>query len=565
MTSGCSDQGKIAFYIRNSTLAMLWFILAIFMGILGSVRPGFCMTQVIRPILRDVVEPVIPDELDVRGLKILQFRATMSDGATLPGHVIYPSNIEPGKKLPFVLFVHSWLLNQLEYVAQEVQFAKQGFVTACYDCRGWYGGEGKSDFVGPQEMDDLSSIIDHVLEIAPVDPEKIGVAGVSYGGGTSLLSVAFEPRIKAAFSMSGWADFNDALMPNHSGKGLWDLLLALSGNLLADPTANDWRWINAYINKDPEGIAKADAAIRERSAITYIDKINQRRVPIYIHDNINDDLFTSRPAVKFFEQLTVPKKLALLNGIHATGEMPGMLFMSSWIWDEAYKWFAQWLKGEPTGIMQEPAVHIYTKWNDSLAAFEDFPINDTSLEFYLDQEKLIPETPPAASRVFTIENGILSDTNSGTPIISPLLYSYANVPVKETWKIGGNSVSFVTEPFQEHLTIMGLPQAKVFLRPDAPVYQFDLFLYDLGPSGRGEMIAHIPYTEYSGQVGSVTPITLDFNLVSYRLEPNHRIKLVISTYDPSAQLLMTDRFSLDILAGGATTSSLTLPVQTKMP
>jgi predicted acyl esterase len=313
-------------------------------------------------------------------------------------------------------------------------------------------------------------------------------------------------------------------------------------------------------------MARTDAALRERSAVTYIDKINQSGVPIYIENGINDDLFTSGSVVKFFQQLSVPKKLALINGIHATGEAPGLLFMSSWIWDEAHKWFAQWLKEEPTGIMQEPAVYVYTKWNDGLAAFDDFPVNDTHIKLYFDQEgTLSPGESPDSSAVYTIENGILSDTNSGTPIISPLLYSYANVPVRETWKIGGNSASFVTDPFQEPLTIMGLPKAEVFLRPDAQDYQFNLFLYDLGPSGRGKMITHIPKAQYFGQKDAVIPVELDFNLVSYRLEPNHRLKLIVSTFDPSAQLLMPERFRLDIMTGGGTPSSLTIPVQTGLP
>lgn len=209
--------------------------------------------------------------------------------------------------------------------------------------------------------------------------------------------------------------------------------------LVADPTANDWRWINAYINRDPEGIAKADADLKARSAITFIDKINQSGVPIYIQNNINDDLFTPSTVLGFYEQLGVPKKIAFLNGIHATGEMPGMLFMSSWIWDEAHKWFTQWLKGEQTGIMQEPAVHIYTKWNDSLAAFEDFPVNDASLKLYLDKESLVQDTLPDVPGTLTIKNRVLTDTVSGTPIISPLLYSYAGVPVRESSKVGGNS------------------------------------------------------------------------------------------------------------------------------
>ena len=65
----------------------------------------------------------------------------------------------------------------------------------------------------------------------------------------------------------------------------------------------------------------------------------------------------------YFAQLTVPKRLDLNNGIHATAEIGGLLGLSNFVWDNTHDWFDHWLKGEANGIMDGPAVTMKKKFS----------------------------------------------------------------------------------------------------------------------------------------------------------------------------------------------------------
>jgi pimeloyl-ACP methyl ester carboxylesterase len=97
--------------------------------------------------------------------------------------------------------------------------AAAGYVVVSYTARGFGDGEsgGRVTLVGPDEMNDLSRVIDWVTN----DPDrvigpritKLGVLGGSYGGGHSF-QIASDPRVSAVIPLVGWTDLEQALYPN---------------------------------------------------------------------------------------------------------------------------------------------------------------------------------------------------------------------------------------------------------------------------------------------------------------------------------------------------------------
>ena len=537
-----------------------FFFLFLMLSISGTPSGVFAAGSLVQGVTSSLFN-VLPGSLSAPGLpfEAKTFTIKAMDGVELPGHVLVPRNAPKGQKLPVLLFVHSWLFNQIEYITQEIQFANKGYITASYDCRGWYAGEGKIQVTGPAEMDDLSRVLDYVLSTTPADSGNVGVAGVSYGGGHALLAPAFDERVKAVYSMSGWSDLQDALIPYDSGKGLWDLMLVGSAQMIANPDPMLWRWISSYLTGGPNEREKTREDLQRRSAKTYIDKINQKGTPVYIQNNINDDLFTSRPLVDFFASLTVPKKLAFLNGVHATGEMPGMLFMSSFAWDQAHKWFGYWLKGVPTGIMEEPNVYVYSKWNDSLTAFDGLPLNDSTMNLVANDDGL--REGGAANKSYRLSHRVgISDTNSGIFMTTPLMYSYFGLPVTEGPKIAGNSIDWDTTAFTAPVTFMGIPEVKINVRTDSETFQVNAFLWDVAPSGRASMLLHEAYTKFEAKPGSIYPVDIRLNLLAQRLDAGHKLRLTLSTSDPAFALSVLHPFTLEILSSQSEPISLTLPV-----
>ncbi|HEY5494538.1 MAG TPA: alpha/beta fold hydrolase, partial [Candidatus Anoxymicrobiaceae bacterium] len=143
----------------------------------------------------------------------------IGDGIPLTATVFIPSGEGP---FPAVIMVHSWMGWRIQCdLLYAPSFARNGYVVLTYDCRGWGSSGGEVSCAAPdRELCDLEDMITWMCSPEsgiPVDPEKIGITGVSYGGGHSFLAATRDPRIKAAAPMNGWTDLNFALTPN----GCW--------------------------------------------------------------------------------------------------------------------------------------------------------------------------------------------------------------------------------------------------------------------------------------------------------------------------------------------------------
>ena len=202
---------------------------------------------------------------------------TMSDGVGLAGILTQPSS--PGPH-PAIVFISSWGLPDFEYYDQAQQFAADGYIVLEYDPRGFYNSGGTIDVASPQDVADVSTVITWLLANTSANPSEIGVGGVSYGAGLSLLAAANDPRIKAVASMSTWTDLDYSLYPNNTRhQESTDLLAAaaeLTGRLSPDfeNILSDF-----YADKDVPQILQWGAV---RSPQTYINEINANNPAVFI-------------------------------------------------------------------------------------------------------------------------------------------------------------------------------------------------------------------------------------------------------------------------------------------
>lgn len=105
-------------------------------------------------------------------------------------------------------------------------FSSAGYVTLAFD----YGGCGESEnrrkrpYVFPAErVEDALCAIAYITQLPIVDPDRIGLYGISYGGPVSIYTAAYEQRIKCVVVVSGpgnGPDFLASLMERHEFEGL---------------------------------------------------------------------------------------------------------------------------------------------------------------------------------------------------------------------------------------------------------------------------------------------------------------------------------------------------------
>ena len=140
-----------------------------------------------------------------------------SDSFDVQGWLIYPRNFDPSKKYPMVVNVHggpsyavqsSWPSSG----AYEMALPAAGYFIFQPNPRGSFGqGEAFTranvkDF-GYGDWRDVMSGIDEVLKQAPVDPNRLGLTGWSYGGYISMWGVTQTNRFKAAMAGAGIANW----------------------------------------------------------------------------------------------------------------------------------------------------------------------------------------------------------------------------------------------------------------------------------------------------------------------------------------------------------------------
>lgn len=495
-----------------------------------------------------------------------------AEGAKLPAHVYIPAGPVPEEGFPAVVFIHSWCLNEFEYETKMQEFAADGYITICYTCRGWYYAPGENDVAGPLEMQDLSKVVDWLIANTPVDPDNIGSTGISYGGGQSLLALKFEPRIKTIVPMSGWTDLYESLAPNHTMKLGWSMFLMATGSTMARPTDTMSSWLTAFLTDT--NIDQTLDSLAVRSATTFQDDINARDEipPMFMVQGINDDLFTSRQMVEFYKQYQGEKKLTLANGVHATAEMPGLLYMPNSIWDDTKDWFDYWLKGIDNGIMDDDPVSIYQTWTKKQASFDSWPVTDDSITFYpaevlangkVSKRGSLNSSEADEEQSTTLKNTPLSmSATSGIFFLMPTLQSYLDVYVtgSDPKNFGKGSVAFESEKLAKDMTVLGTPRIKFQAIPNNDNYQLNFFIYDVDKLGIAKLVSHLPYSGWLVTPGELQEVELQMNVLSHKFKAGHKIRLVVTTSDIVYVLPETEDFNVELLWGNNTGSSIELPI-----
>lgn len=130
-------------------------------------------------------------------------------GTVLKANVVAPA--DASRAYPLLVLPTSWGLPQVEYLAQAQKLADAGYVVVSYNVRGFWESGGYIEVAGPPDMADASKVIDWALANTPADAGHIGMAGLSYGAGISLLTAAQDKRVKAVAALSGWADLIDSI------------------------------------------------------------------------------------------------------------------------------------------------------------------------------------------------------------------------------------------------------------------------------------------------------------------------------------------------------------------
>ena len=299
---------------------------------------------------------------------ITEVRITMSDGIRLAADIYWPAGADKKDRYPI-------LLEYLPYRKDESRarnyslysyFLEHDYLVVRVDMRGTGNSEGitipyeYSDI----ELDDGEEVINWLSQ-QEWSTGSVGMFGISWGGFNSIqMAMRNPPALKAFVSLMATeylyqedVHYMDGIMHTDSWMMGNDLYNVLPG---APDFKMDEEWVKNRFNVKPSVYTymrqQRDGAFWDRaSAKNQYEKI---RIPGYHIGGWYDGYRNSLP--RMLENVEAPVKAMIGPWDHYFPNIAWPKPQIEWR-EEAVRWFDQWLKGEDTGILEEPDFTVYVR------------------------------------------------------------------------------------------------------------------------------------------------------------------------------------------------------------
>jgi pimeloyl-ACP methyl ester carboxylesterase len=434
---------------------------------------------------------------------------TSGDGTVLKALVIEPASAGPA---PAIVLPSSWGLFDGEYVVQAKKLAAAGYVVVSYTPRGWWNSGGEVDTAGPKDVADARAVVDWVLRSTSAD--RVGMAGVSYGAGISLLAAAADSRVRAVAALSGWTDLVASIFGDNTRRLQTVSLLELTAKAVGRPSAEFTSVLADFHAKRNIPALKAWGAVR--GAGFDLAELNQNKPALLIANAYGDSIFPPNQLVDFMGSYGGPKRLELRPGDHAIPEATGLVGLPNGAWDSLRAWMDGYLatsNGTTGGIELHSQsggdTETYASWADVSrhAAHFDLGFGRTA---FLDRDTV-------AYGGIALVSGALDALTGVAPFVQVDLVDQSHAAVWE----GADGA----------LAIRGIPSLHLELTPSHANGTLVAYLYDVNAAGAGRLITQAPssWLEQTPNTG----ITLDLNLpaTDYDIAGDHHLALVLDGKD----------------------------------
>jgi putative CocE/NonD family hydrolase len=462
-----------------------------------------------------------------------------------------------------------------------------GYAAVYQDTRGRHGSEGE-DRVYADDAADGYDTLEWIAD-QPWTNQMVGMSGSSAGATTTFAAASTRhPSLRAFFAQAGASSIYDDVVYEGQSIEMERLWLWVARNIpglsrshreaamqrsgtsgaeldkAAASAAARYARLDVARNADPPFIGSEDwlrlPLTRYPDFATwqpFLDEIITHPAP---------DLFRARH--NFRRTIDIPgfhvttwfdifqtSVLAAFNDIQArTGTQKlwigpnehSFVYASNfWPHDPYFAWFDYWLKGEPTGVVDEPAVFYSPHaWIDDRAAYVP------------DDWRYAERWPPPGTwphRLYLHSNGSLSYDGPGGP---PRSYEYD--PRRPIPTLGGRNMLIDAGPrdqrpaqalpdygliyrataLEDDLTIAGAVRVTLHIQSSCPDTDFVAKLIELEPNGRAMLlmdgVVRALYRDPSGEPRPLVPdqverLTIDLGHIHHTFRAGHRIEVDVTS------------------------------------
>ncbi len=512
---------------------------------------------------------------------ITEGRIPMPDGVTLAADFYWPPGADRSARYPV-------LLEYLPYRKDESRsrnyslysyFLEHGYVVARVDIRGT-GNSGGTTIpyeYSDIELDDGERVIDWLAK-QRWSTGKVGMFGISWGGFNSIQMALRNPSALKAFVAVMATDYLyaedvhyiDGIIHTDSWMMSHDLYNALPG---APDFVLDDAWAKQRFDVQPSVYAymrqQRDGPFWDRaSARGQYDKI---RIPGYHIGGWYDGYRNSLP--RMLENVEAPVKAMIGPWDHYFPHNAWPEPRVEWR-REAVRWFDHWLKGQDTGILDEPALAVYVRdWTPPDPALEHvpghwrwedgWPIGRTDYQEWYAQ----PDHGLARRTADEAMHPLTYRPSSGLEGGGPTMWWGSVTPDQQP--MDDDSLVYDSAPLEGPLEILGRPVARITVSADAPRANWVVRISDVSPDGQVTQVAgaafngtHRNSARAPEDIVPGEPFTADVDLhfTSWVFPQGHRIRFAIS--NAQWPMLWPTPYSTEtsLAIGGNDGARITLPV-----
>ncbi len=515
----------------------------------------------------------------------------LPDGTRLAARIWLPVDAEQ-QPVPAILEYLPYRKNDGTVIRDALRhpyFAGHGYAAVRVDMRGSGDSDGiLLDEYLAQEQDDALEVIAW-LAAQPWCTGAVGIMGKSWGGFNGLqIAARRPPALKAVitlyFTDDRYADdvhYMGGCVQAHDMLGWASTMFAYNARP-PDPRFVGERWREMWL-------------ARLEQTPPYIEAwlAHQRRDAFWKHGSVAEDYAAitcpvyaiggwadayTNSVLRLVQGLDCPKKALIGPWGHAYPEegIPGPAIGFN---QECLRWWDHWLKGQATGIMDEPLVRVWlqastrpashhTTWPGRWVAEPSWPSPSIAMQALSlnTPGTLDPEPGSGGSRA--VEGSQIHGLDSGAwcPYGVP-----GDMPPDQRLE-DGLALTFTSAPLEAPQAILGYPEVRLTLAADQPQALVAVRLCDVAPDGASTRVSwgvlNLSHRDSHEAVAPLVPgqaytITVRLNAAAHELAAGHRWRVAISpTYWPQAWP-SPQPVTLTIFTGEA--SQLCLPVRPPRP
>ncbi len=478
----------------------------------------------------------------------------LADGTRLAARIWLPEDAE-AQPVPAILeylpYRKRWGTHERDALTHPY-LAGHGYASVRVDIRGSGESEGLLfDEYAQQEQDDALEVIAW-LAAQPWCSGAVGMMGISWGGFNALQVAARRPpALKAIVTICstddryaddvhfmagallpakfGWASFffgsmthpPDPALVGESWRAMWRQRLENEPLFLE-------RWLR---HQRRDAYWKHGSICEDWSAI---------QCPVYAVGGWTDGYTNAIP--RLLEHLRVPRKGLIGPWAHAYPHFalpgPRIGFLQ-----EALRWWDHWLKGEPTGVMDEPMLRAWMTESVTPAPYHEalpgrwvaepaWPPAVDWRRWSLTDDGLREGETTLAPRTVCSPQDVGKDAGSWCP--------FGRAPDQAGDQAADDACSLVfeTAPLAERLEILGAPEVELDVASDRPLANLMVRLCDVRPDGGGLRVSfgvlNLAHRESHETPTPLEPgrryrVQFKLNDAGSAFPAGHRVRIAIST------------------------------------